>query len=535
LPRPDAILLNGGVFNSARTAERLQQAVSAWWPSAPLIPLLEHDSLELAVARGAAYYGLVRRGMGSRIGGGTAHAFYLGLATQTEDGSPMAVCLIPRGHEEGEPVELTSRPFQLTLGQPVQFPLYTTTADRIDAIGEIVKIGEDMHPLPPIHTLLQGAQGKTEKRPVHIRATLTEIGTLELWCVSESGERWRLEFELRGTATDPKCYVTESMPARFADARDQIDRFYGRKPVKGSGAPGPKEIKQLWNQLEYALGPRENWRLPVLRELWSTLYSGAPRRRRSEDHEKLFFQLAGYTLRPGFGYPLDEWRCEQIFALFGERVHHHKVKPIWNEFWIFWRRIAGGLNPERQQEIWQYLEPFLARRIPPRPAKAPVKMKGIQPEGLDEMVRAAAALEHLSPQQKSELGDWILDRIRQPGTPSGGPWTWSLGRLGARVPIYGSSHNTVSPDQVEAWLTRLLEWDIHQIDGAPFAAVQLARLTGDRTRDVSEPIRSQTDQALRNARIPDSWRRLLHEVIELEATDKARALGDTLPVGLHLA
>src|SRR6266581_1655803 len=77
--RPDAILLNGGVFNSARIASRLVDAVSSWWPDSAPIRVIEHDSLELAVARGAAYYGLVRHGMGRRIGGGTAHAFYVGL------------------------------------------------------------------------------------------------------------------------------------------------------------------------------------------------------------------------------------------------------------------------------------------------------------------------------------------------------------------------------------------------------------------------------------------------------------------------
>ncbi len=103
LPRPDAILLNGGVFNSPKITERLIRIASAWWPDEAPIRLLQHDSLELAVARGAAYYGLVRRGLGRRIGGGAAHAFYVGLAAQKEATTPRAVCLIPRGHEEGQP------------------------------------------------------------------------------------------------------------------------------------------------------------------------------------------------------------------------------------------------------------------------------------------------------------------------------------------------------------------------------------------------------------------------------------------------
>jgi len=122
--RPDAILLNGGVFNSLKIAERLLAVVSSWWSGQPRIPLLPHDSLDLAVARGAAYYGLVRRGLGRRIGGGTAHAFYVGLAGPKDGATARAVCLIPRGHEEAQPVELTAQPFNLTLGRPVQFPLF---------------------------------------------------------------------------------------------------------------------------------------------------------------------------------------------------------------------------------------------------------------------------------------------------------------------------------------------------------------------------------------------------------------------------
>src|SRR5207247_8841532 len=118
--------------------------------------------------------------------------------------------LIPRGQEEGETVELGGRTFNLSLGRPVQFPLFTATADRIERSGEIVRITDDLHALPPIHTVLKSAEAKTGQVPVHLRATLTEIGTLELWCVSEaSNEQWRLEFELRGAARSEERRVGE--------------------------------------------------------------------------------------------------------------------------------------------------------------------------------------------------------------------------------------------------------------------------------------------------------------------------------------
>jgi len=531
LPRPDAILLNGGVFNSPQLAQRLVDVVSSWWPSAPRIRLLEHESLDLAVARGAAHYGRVRRGMGIRIGGGAARAFYVGLDRRTESDQPLAVCLIPRGLQEGESVELGAGAFRLRLGQPVQFPLYSTTSDRLDKPGDLVSIEDDFRALPPIHTILKPGTDRTGAVPVHLRARLTEIGTLELWSVSDvSDDLWRLEFELRGAARQEALSVTESMPSRFAEAQEAVERVFGHKPLP----VGPKDVKQLSRNLEKILGPREGWRVPVLRELWSTLHSGAPKRRRSADHERVFFSLLGYGLRPGFGYPLDAWRGEQTFELFSEGVQFHGDKSVWIEFWILWRRIAGGLGDQAQQEMWSFLKPHLARRVPPDALKGSARAKGVQPEGVDEMVRAAASLEQVSSAEKAELGSWIALRLRD-GSGARGPWAWALGRIGARAPLYASGHKTVAVDLAEGWVSLLLELGLSDVDGAAFALTQLARKTGDRTRDVSEEMRSRAVRALKAIAAPEPWLRLITEVVELGRADEARALGDTLPAGLQLA
>jgi molecular chaperone DnaK (HSP70) len=530
LPRPDAILLNGGVFNSPKISQRLVEIVSSWWPDAPPVRLLPHSSLEFAVARGAAAYGLARRGLGKRISGGSAHALYVGLAAEKEDSTPRAICLIPRGHEEGQQVELTNRPFELTLGRPVQFPLFSTTSDRIDRPGEVAGVGDEFRALPPIHTLLKSAITKTGRVSVHLRATLTELGTLELWCVSNTAdERWRLEFELRGAAASAATTVTESMPARFGEARAVVERVFGNKPLPVEA----KEVKQLFRALELNIGPREEWRLPLLREIWSVLRANAPRRRRSADHERVYYQLAGYSLRPGFGYPLDEWRCEQTFQIFAESVKFHAEKPVWSEFWVMWRRLAGGLAEARQQEMWNYLKPYLARRVPLQPVKDGFRSKGVTPEGLNEMVRVAASLERLDPAEKTTLGNWIAPRLKNPETAAG-PWAWALGRLGARSPLYGSSHKTVEPEQAAAWLSLLLEAGLARVEGAPFAATQLARMTGDRTIDLPDETRAQAVAALQSAAAPETWWRMLAEVVVLESADEARALGDTLPIGLRL-
>ncbi len=522
LRRPDAILLNGGVFNSPVLTDAFLDSMSALWPGSPRIPTLPHDSLDLAVARGAAYSGLARKALGKKIGGGAPRAFY---AVVSADGAKKGVCLIPRGLEEGETVDLSARTFTLTLGRPVQFQLYSTTSDRLDRPGDVIELeGEAFKALPPIHTVLSGAKGSTVQ--VHLVATLTEVGTLALSCVA-GDQRFRLEFELRGAANTGELTVTESMPARFSDAALEIDRVFGTKPLPVE----PKDVKNLFRTLERVLGLREGWSVPVLRELWTPLWAGVSKRRRSAEHEKVMFQLLGYSLRPGLGYPLDPWRVEQTFTLFKDLLTHHGEQPLWMEFWILWRRVAGGLTETAQQQIWKYLEPHLLRRVPVGVLAPKEKIKGVQPQGLEEMVRCAASLELLPQAHKLDLGTWIVSRLQAPET-AGGPWAWALGRLGARVPVHGASHRVVPPETATAWVEVLLKLNPKQHEGAAFALTQLARRTGDRSRDLDAAARARVLAALTSA--PESWRTSVAEVVQLTQADEARALGDTLPVGLTL-
>ena len=108
----------------------------------------------------------------------------------------------------------------------------------------------------------------------------------------------------------------------------------------------------------------------------------------------------------------------------------------------------------------------------------------------------------------------------------------ALGRLGARAPLYGSVHRTVPPEKAAEWLGLLLDAHSRSIEGALFAAVQVARLTGDRSRDLDDEPRDRALTTLRQANAPDTWQRLLMEVVTMETADQARAFGDTLPAGL---
>jgi molecular chaperone DnaK (HSP70) len=500
----DAVLYNGGALTPSLLADRLSEVI-AGWGGRPL-RRLRNDAPDLAVARGAATYALVRRGLGLRIGGGSPRAYYVGVG----DGEK-AVCVVPRGAPEGAEQPL-GRDFTLVLGRPVRFRLFASSGYRPEQPGDVVQVDDDLAELPPVQAVIPG-EGTA---PVRVRAALTEIGTLEVFC--EGAQRWKLEFQLRSGA--PEAGGVSQLPRTIEAAREQIQIVYGKKPVAQAHA------KDLWRGLERALGDRASWTLATDRDLWGVLWAGAQKRRRSADHERIFLSLCGYLLRPGFGAPLDEWRTEQAWTLFAQGLTHHKEAAVWASWWILWRRIAAGLPGEAHEALFEAVAPHL------RPApKGRVANPGKKPPGMavDEMVRLLGALERLPVPRKIEAGSWLLEKLPGPGV------AWALGRLGARVPVAGAAHHAVPPEVATEWLEKLLALDFRRADEAPFAVAQLARLCGDRARDLDAEVRMRAADRLEKSGAPPEWSRAIREVQALGEKDEQRVFGEALPLGLHLA
>ncbi|TMA11681.1 MAG: Hsp70 family protein [Deltaproteobacteria bacterium] len=202
---PTAILFNGGVFKDASLQERVASLVDRWvrGEGGAQLKLLRSASLDLAVALGASYSGLARRGRGIRIRGGTARAYYVGVeaATPAVPGfaPPVrAVCLAPFGMEEGSTVDLPQLEVGAVVGDTASFRFFASNARRDDAPGAVVEEVDDLDELPPIETTLPAADGSAgEVLPVHLRSHVTEVGTLELHLVSPAGRAWKLEFSVR--------------------------------------------------------------------------------------------------------------------------------------------------------------------------------------------------------------------------------------------------------------------------------------------------------------------------------------------------
>lgn len=204
---PTAVLFNGGVMKSPAIRERVMKTLSKWagavHSNTAAVREIDTDDYDLSVARGAAYYGLARAGKGIRIRGGLGKSYYIGIAAAMPavPGMPppmKALCIAPFGMEEGTEATLTDREFVLVVGEPVKFDLFTASARHEDTVGTIVDYWdpEEIEEMTSVETTLEGPSEKTI--PVIIEIKVTEIGTLEFWCVDkEQDRRWKLEFNVR--------------------------------------------------------------------------------------------------------------------------------------------------------------------------------------------------------------------------------------------------------------------------------------------------------------------------------------------------
>jgi len=204
---PSAVLFNGGVFKSDILSQRVMDTINDWlyMEGAEPARMLEGADLDLAVARGAAYYGYARRGGGVRIRGGTARSYYVGVESSMPAIPGMeppitALCVAPFGMEEGSELELPGQEFGLVVGEPVAFRFFGSTTRRQDRVGEVLEFWgpDELQELNEIQAELP-AEGRTPGDVVQVKlhSVATESGTLELAAVSREGQRWKVEFDVR--------------------------------------------------------------------------------------------------------------------------------------------------------------------------------------------------------------------------------------------------------------------------------------------------------------------------------------------------
>jgi len=544
--RPDAILFNGGVFTPKGIRQRVVDIVSGWFSKAGGVKwrpvVLENDLPAMAVARGAAYYGMVRRGRGIRIVGGSPRSYYVKVVTtgETEEspGQIKAVCVIPRGMEEGEEAEIESPVFKVLPNQPVSFSLYSSNARRGDQLGQVLALQEDsLFKLPPLHTILRfGKKGAVRKIPVYLCARLTELGTLDLACHSrETEHRWRLEFNIRPAVSEK---VEDKERLKKKGRKESISEKSIARALKTLGAAfsaeGPLSDDQVtpatvMKALRDHLGTsKEKWPVPVLRRLADALLTEPDRRKISPRHEERWLNLVGFCLRPGYGDVADGYRMQQIWKVYHADVIFSRDRQCRVEWWILWRRVAGGLSQKQQMALFRNLCPALL----PGQKKGTKQHRLAAPERT-EMWRTIANLERLPVDNKEEIGKTLIKQI---GTSRGeGLNMWVLSRIASRIPLYGPLNEVVSARTVTRWIRRILETEWKKPDQTGFCVVQMACFSGDRERELDANLKDRIEERLSGLEDSERLSQRLHEMVSLSTTEQGRVFGEGLPGGLHLA
>jgi hypothetical protein len=494
--------------------------------------LLDNDRLDLAVARGAAYYGMVRRGQGVRIAAGLARTYYIGVEGETDGTS--AVCLVPAKAEPGQDIEM-QRKFNLLVSEPVEFPLFISSTRLTDLPGELVPIDrERMTPLPPIRTVMKTQRkGEAEVVPVHLHARLTEIGTLDLWCSEIDGRRsWRLQFDVR-SATQTDVAAHESA-AESEGVVDEAVWQQCRTLIENTFGPGGADKPEgLAKRLAAATAMNRNaWPSSLCRRIWESLMELEGGRRRSAVHEARWLNLLGFALRPGYGLAVDDWRVQQSWTALAGKFAFPASRA---EGWILWRRIGGGLAAGQQQALAEpLLGPVRALHRQLTTGKGRSGDLSFASREMSEMWRLLGSLELLPLATKIELGTLLLEllpkRKIEPVRPA---IIWALGRIAARGPMYGPLNAVVPPETAAAWLTTLVKLAGNDRE-TPLCVMQLARRTDDRYRDLADKSRQEAADYLRIADAPPHFLDLIRRAGALDTAEQSLVFGESLPKGLRV-
>lgn len=523
---PRALLFNGGLFRSPLVREHVTEVLRAWFGRT--VVTIDNPEPDLAVARGAVAYGLSLLGRGTRIESGAAHGYYLAVADNAGRAAH-ALCVVPRGAAEGEPHVALSQPLALRVGEPVRFQLYASDHGAAHAAGALVPIDDELSELAPLVTEIAAPDPSARELRVHLEGMLSAVGTVELACVSADStpaQRFRLAFELKPdsapAAPRASARPTPSPPnEKLNAALTAIDRVFG----KGRGDVKPREVKDLWRELERLFGERATWSGELNRTLYDAVIARAPGRKRSLDHERQFFMLAGYCLRPGFGHAKDGERVQALVPLCEGGLAFPAEARGWQQLFIALRRVAGGMQEAEQTAVRALIAPFLA----PEELKLK-KSKQFRAQAPDEMWELMSWLERVPAEARAEAGHWLIEQTYRNRDPR--LWTW-LGRIGARVPAYASAHYAVSRTTVERWLDHLLREKWNEVPSAAGAALKLARVSGDRARDIHEPLRLEVARRLEAVGTPAEQVQSVREYVAVAEAERATWF-EELPVGLRL-
>jgi len=568
-PLPDFILFNGGTLKPSLVQSRIKEAIRRWFRTTDSLRprVLENPYPDLAVGIGASYYGLVKQGIGVRVGSGSPRSYYLGVGTASDadpggmDTGPgaadissntsdtnlsspgtgpgtgpgaretdtaaagpgtagtvsSAVCLVERGLDEGSVIDLPKMAFEVRANQPVSFDVYSSSYRSGDTAGSIIPIDETLTPMAPLQTIIRfGKDGSKKTIPVTMGAEYTEMGTLSMYCHSRvSDHRWKLQFQLRDQAGDQETAETEVYDdSLIKDACDLVHSVFSD--------PGAEGVQSVVKRLESLVDQtKANWPLSFLRTLADQLITSAPLRLQSAAHEARWLNFTGFCMRPGFGDAFDQDRAKKLWKIYLAGPGYEKAVQNRLEWWIFFRRIAAGLKAGQQRQFFQNIAPDLLKNKTRMP-----------PQEMVELWMAAGNLERLLIKDKVRLAKALLSLIKSGKFQD--RLLWTLSRLGARDLLYGSVDRVVPPVEAGRWILQIIRQPWKKTDQVCFPVAEMARKTGDRTRDLDPEVTDTVIHWLQDQKAPARLVQMVQEKTARAMADQSMQFGEKLPAGLVL-
>lgn len=524
--QPNFVLFNGGTMKPQIFQEAILKTLNNWFTDKN-IKACASPNLDLAVSRGAAYYGKVRKGLGVKVLGGAARGYYLELEVKRNGKADnLVLCCLPRGSDDGASYE-SMQSFFVTPNTPVSFQLYTSHVRLHDAQGDLINISEEeFQALPPIHTVLRFGKaqiGQKEKIPVHLKVSLTAIGTLEINLVSQVSDHvWALEFQLKTASNSLNLLQTSRNDETF----DENYLTPAKELLISAFSTNDVSLKNLMEKLEEVIGKsRKDFPPSVLRTLFDTLLSQEEYRLKSQEHEERFFNLAGFFLRPGFGYPLDDFRIKNFWKIILSDLKRVKSLQSRLQRLICYRRIAAGFTKGQQLQLKAELLPELV--------SGKISVKGrTELYEYSEKVRAFALYEYVDVPLKVKYGQAILERI-QKGIAVDADY-FALGHLGARHLIYGKISDIVPVKVVQDWIEKLLK--VKEIDEEKLGIMlsQLGRKTDLAEFNITAELVDKILKRFEGSSMFEMLTKRMRTLEKLTNSEQAELFGETLPLGLSL-
>ncbi len=537
---PDVLLLNGGVFKSPLLVNQMKMVLNHWCSEE--ITLLTNDKPDSAVAFGAVAFGLSKLGLGKVIGGGTARSYFLLVENEREseskEGAKAAICVLPKGTDFGKPIQIGKR-FSLRIGTLVRFNLLYSLSDEINKVGDLVSYASDGQfvLLPPLVTTIsseeQAATQYIEQKKevlVDLIFELTEIGSLRMSCIALESpyQQWTFSFDLKNlknnTAVKDVAEIVREeealLPIFWPSIVDEVEDVFG----KGNKSVDANKIKTFKNFLEKKMGPRNQWHSLVARSLADLLIEKIKNRRRSDLHERVWLNVVGFCLRPGMGYRGDEARIRKLWDLFSEGLQYAKETQNWSEWWVFWRRLVGGLSESQQADLLNEIKPDILNE----------RTKAAEPrkKSFEDILRLAGSLEKVTLHDKIRLVDHLQAKLAR-SIDSASLW-WVMGRLVNRVLFYGSVDYVIPKEKAEQILAWMLTFDWQKLKSLQITAALLARNAGNTEIDLPIELRQRVLAELEKAKAPKEWIQMLTETSQLSKETWDIFYGEALPQGLLL-